>query len=183
MYVKRSRSANAKLCSSNGGMSYRGQLACGAGRSSSRFLRKPGNKCHSGTKDVEDGCNYTRRRVPLALSGTMQPFVAVSQSAAQQFGRSSCWAARTRRAAGSLRAQGSVPQVLVPGCRRLFQPEAEMRQKMDGPVRLAHAFGFKLLPDRLQDLGAGRIRIELHGVAGLVAPRVFTSWDGQRAPQ
>ena len=64
-----------------------------------------------------------------------------------------------------------------------FQPRAEMRQKIDGPEELAHAFGFKLLQECLQDLGTSRIRIGLDDVAGVVALRAFTSWDGLRAPQ
>ena len=58
-----------------------------------------------------------------------------------------------------------------------------MRQKMDGAEGLAHAFGLKLLPEWLQDLGTGRIRIGLDDVAGVVVLRAFASWDGLLAPQ
>ena len=52
MHGKLSRSANAKLHttvgSRNGWMPYCGQLACGSGRSSSRFWRTVGKQCRSG---------------------------------------------------------------------------------------------------------------------------------------
>ena len=53
--------------------------------------------------------------------------------------------------------------------RRLHQPRAELRQKMDGPEGPAHEFGLELLP-------AGRIRIGLNDVAGVLALRDFSSF-------
>ena len=55
-----------------------------------------------------------------------------------------------------------------------------MHQKMDGPEGLATPSA-SLLPECQQDLGTGRIRIGLDDVAGVVALRAFTSWDGLRA--
>ena len=129
-----------------------------------------------GTKNVEDGFNFTRRRVPLAVPGTMQPLAQWHNLAQSNL---------TEEAGGK-------PVPVEPHYRyvhkRAFRKssfqtaEEEMRQKMDGTEELAHAFGFKLLPECLQDLGTSRIRIGLDDVAGVVALRAFTSWDGLRAP-
>ena len=93
--------------------------------------------------------------------------VAVAQSGVQQCVTRSLWEARTRssrRIAACIRERSAS----LRSKRRLHQPRTELRQKMDGPEGPAHEFGLKLLP-------AGRIRIGLNDVAGVLALRDFSS--------